>query len=197
MLNLCCQTVSEEHVTPPVELTLLAADAGRDRPLDGLTAAQREAVTHSERRLVVSGPAGSGKTRVIESRFDWLVGRGCPPERIAILVPTSARAAVLRAQIEGRLEIGYEELLVLTPALLAAHVLRAVATAWEPFESVLSAGDRLAMLVERIDELSLAHHDFGRTAERAPGRLRPAHRSAQGRVGQRGRLRAVGGGAAG
>ena len=26
---------------------------------------------------------------------------------------------------------------------------------------VLSAGDRLAMLVDRIDELSLRHHDFG------------------------------------
>ncbi|HWE11788.1 MAG TPA: ATP-dependent DNA helicase [Solirubrobacteraceae bacterium] len=153
--------MSEEHGIPPPELTLLADDAGRERPLDGLTAAQREAVTHSERALVVSGPAGTGKTRVTESRFHWLVGQGCAPERIGILVPTAARAAALRARIEGRLQVGYEELLVLTPAQLAARVLRAAGMVGEPFESVLSAGDRLAMLVERIDELSLAHHDFG------------------------------------
>jgi DNA helicase-2/ATP-dependent DNA helicase PcrA len=119
------------------------------------------AVAHSEAMLVVSGPAGSGKTRVIESRFAWLVGQGCAPERIGVVVLTAARAAALRARIEGRLDVGYEELLVLTPAQLAARVLRAAGTVGEPFESVLSAGDRLAMLVERIDELSLAHHDFG------------------------------------
>ena len=80
-----------------------------------------------------------------------------------MLVPSSARAAALRARIEARLELGYEQLFVLTPAPLAARVLRGAGAGvgWEPFESVLSAGDRLAMLVERIDELSLAHHDFG------------------------------------
>ncbi len=143
------------------ELTLLADSGAAERPLDGLTAVQRTAVTHAESNLVVSGAAGSGKTRVVEARFHWLAGRGCAPERIGVLVPSQARAAALRARLEARLDIAYEELLVLTPAVLAARVLRAAGTVGEPFESVLSAGDRLAMLVERIDELSLAHHDFG------------------------------------
>jgi DNA helicase II / ATP-dependent DNA helicase PcrA len=155
--------VSEEHASGPGkgDLTLLTDSGAAERPLDGLTAAQRDAVTHSERVLVVSGAAGCGRTRVVEARFAWLVGRGCAPERVGILVPSPGRAAALRARIEGRLDLGYEELRVLTPAGLAARVLRAAGVVGEPFESVLSPGDRLAMLVERIDELSLAHHDFG------------------------------------
>ena len=55
-----------------------------------------------------------------------------------------------------------------------------------------SAGDRLAMLVERIDELSLAHHDFGGRPNALLGGLRPPDRPAQGRAGQRRRVRALG-----
>ncbi|MGP0050077.1 MAG: ATP-dependent helicase [Solirubrobacteraceae bacterium] len=143
-------------------MDLFSDGAGSDRPLDGLTPAQRAAVTHSQRRLIVVGRAGSGKTRVIEARFRWLVRNGCEPERIAVLVPNEARAVALRADLETRLAVGYERLFVLTAAELAALVLRAgAAGAADELDSVLSAGDRLAMLLDRIDELSLHHHDFG------------------------------------
>ena len=143
------------------DLTLLTDGAVSDRPLDGLTTLQRDAATHSDARLMVLGAAGTGKTRVVEARFRWLVGEGCDPERIGLLVPTDARAAALRARIETRLRRGYDELFVLTPAQLAGLVLRAAGAGADPFESVLTPGDRLAMLVDRIDELSLRHHDFG------------------------------------
>jgi superfamily I DNA/RNA helicase/RecB family exonuclease len=143
------------------DLTLLTDGAPSDRPLDGLTTLQRDAATHSDARVVVLGAAGTGKTRVVEARFRWLVGEGCDPERIGLLVPTDARAAALRARIETRLRRGYDELFVLTPAQLAGLVLRAAGAGADPFESVLTPGDRLAMLVDRIDELSLRHHDFG------------------------------------
>jgi DNA helicase II / ATP-dependent DNA helicase PcrA len=163
MPDLCCQTVSEEHErsTPPVELDPLFDLEGSDPTRDDLLPLQRDAVTHADRRLVVLGAAGTGKTRVIEARFRWLVGQGCEPERIGVVVPTTARAAALHARLDGALELGYEELFVLTPAQLAALVLRSAGAGVDPLESVLSAGDRLAMLVERIDELSLRHHDFG------------------------------------
>ncbi len=125
------------------------------RPLDALTDAQRSAATHDGPLLIIRGVAGSGKTRVIEARFRRLVAEGVEPERIGVLVPSAARASALRARLELRLQRGYEALVVLTPAELAARVLRGVDG------PVLSAGDRLAMLVERIDELSLRHHDFG------------------------------------
>jgi DNA helicase-2/ATP-dependent DNA helicase PcrA len=187
MVDLCCQTVSEDHarVIPApepdllsagaaavpeelgqgaVKLSLLADRAAADRLLDVLEPRQREAATHVDSRLVVIGAAGTGKTRMVEARFRWLVAQGCEPERIGILVPSSARASALRTRIEGRLMLGYEELFVLTPHELAALVLSGTGPAGAGRDlvgSVLSAGDRLAMLVERIDELSLQHHDFG------------------------------------
>jgi DNA helicase II / ATP-dependent DNA helicase PcrA len=142
-------------------LSLLADGAAADRPLDGLLVSQRDAATHADARVVILGAAGTGKTRVIEARFRWLVAQGCDPESIGLLVPTVARAAALQARIETRLRRGYDELFVLTPGRLAGLVLRAAGAGADPFESVLTPGDRLAMLVERIDELSLRHHDFG------------------------------------
>jgi DNA helicase-2/ATP-dependent DNA helicase PcrA len=141
--------------------SLFVGGAASDRPLDGLLAEQRDAATHSDARLVILGAAGTGKTRVVEARFRWLVAEGCDPERIGLLAPTQARATALRARIETRLPRGYDELYVLTPAQLAGLVLRAAGAGADPFEAVLTPGDRLAMLVERIDELSLRHHDFG------------------------------------
>jgi DNA helicase II / ATP-dependent DNA helicase PcrA len=142
-------------------LSLLADVAAPDRPLDGLLRAQRDVVTHRDARVLLLGAAGSGKTRMLEARFRWLVTEGCDPERVAVVVATAARATALRARIETRLRRGYEELFVLTPIELAGLVLRAAGAGADPFESVLTPGDRLAMLVQRIDELSLRHHDFG------------------------------------
>ncbi len=163
--------MSEDHArsTRPADLDLLSDRAAADRPLDGLTAHQRDVATHSDPCLVVRGAAGTGKTRALEARVRWLVRQGCPPERIGVVVPTAARATALAARIESRLAFGYETLYVLTPARLGALVLRGAGGAgvdgavpgWDPLQSVLTAGDRLAMLVERIDELSLRHHDFG------------------------------------
>jgi DNA helicase-2/ATP-dependent DNA helicase PcrA len=155
--------VSEEHARSPGadELDLLSAGSGGEQVLDGLLDAQRAAVCFDGPRLMVMGAAGTGKTRVIQARFRWLVQQGTAPERIGVLVPTRARAAALAARLEVALDIGYEELFVLTPLELAGRCLRSSGAGVQPLDSVLSAGDRLAMLLERIDELSLHHHDFG------------------------------------
>ncbi len=125
-----------------------------------------EAVEYGSGRLVVLGGAGAGKTRLIEERFASLVERGITPERIAVAAASPARAAALRARLEADLKQGYEQLCVGSPAELAAIILGG-----ESLESLLGAGDRLAMLLERIDELSLAHHDFGGSASALLGRF--------------------------
>ena len=125
--------------------------------LPGLPAEQREAITHRGAALVVRGAAGTGKTHVIVARFLWLVEQGCGPERIAVLAPSQGRADAIRRALEQALERGYEQLFVLTPVELATLILDGPAAEVE----ILGAGDRLAMLLERIDELSLASHDFG------------------------------------
>jgi DNA helicase-2/ATP-dependent DNA helicase PcrA len=105
---------------------------------------------------VITGGPGTGKTRVIEARFLWLVAEGIEPGRIAVVAPSSAGADRLRGRLEVALTQGYEELVVETPQSLAARLLGGA--------DALGAGDRLAMLIERIDELSIRHHDFGGSA---------------------------------
>ena len=107
------------------------------------------------------GGAGTGKTHVIEARFASLVAHGCLPERIVVLTPTTTAARALSVRLEALLEHGYEELWVLTPLELATRLLDDVGPAFAP---VLAPGDRLAMLLQRIDELALRHHDFGGSA---------------------------------
>ncbi|HWD70108.1 MAG TPA: ATP-dependent helicase, partial [Solirubrobacteraceae bacterium] len=121
-------------------------------------------VRHSGGPLLVLGSAGSGKTRLILDRFLWLVEQGTLPERIVLLLPSPARADAARAVLEAELRDGYSELLVVTPVQLAAGVLGRSASRHDLLETTLSAGDRLAMLADRIDELPLQHHDIGGNA---------------------------------
>jgi DNA helicase-2/ATP-dependent DNA helicase PcrA len=127
---------------------------------DGVLPVYREAVTYRDGPLLVQGVAGSGKTSLIEDRFCWMVEQGSAPERLIVLTPFAARADALRARLEGRLQRGYEELHALAPVALASLILSG-AGGGDLLTTTLSAGDRLAMLVERIDELPLQHHDFG------------------------------------
>ena len=59
---------------------------------------------------------------------------------------------------------GYDELFVVTPVELAGLILGGAGAGADVAATALGAGDRLAMLVERIDELSLQQHDFGGNA---------------------------------
>jgi DNA helicase-2/ATP-dependent DNA helicase PcrA len=131
--------------------------------LDDLLPAQREAVTHRGGPLVVIGAVGTGKTTVIEARYRWLVEHeGVAPDRIALIAPSPARVELLQARLELALTGGYDELFVLTPVGLAALVLGGAG--FDAAEALLEPGDRLAMLLDRIDELSLERHDFGGSA---------------------------------
>jgi DNA helicase-2/ATP-dependent DNA helicase PcrA len=132
--------------------------------LDPLLPTQRDAVTCAAEPLLILGAAGTGKTRTIEARFGGLVERGCRPERMLFLTPSTARADASRARLEEGLAGGYDELFVFTPVELAASVLRAAGPGVDPLEPVLGPAERFAMLLEGIDRLSLERHDFGGSA---------------------------------
>ena len=119
------------------------------------------AVTHGGGPLIVLGGAGTGKSTLLRERFMWLVAQGSMPERIALLTPSAARCDAARAWLEQALPEGYSELLVATPQQFAALLLAHTGDRSDLTQTVLGAGDRLALLAERIDELSLQHHDFG------------------------------------
>jgi DNA helicase-2/ATP-dependent DNA helicase PcrA len=129
-----------------------------------LSSAQHEAVAQGAGRLLVKGAAGTGKTTVIQERFLRLVALGTRPERIAVVTPSAGRADAVRSRLEARLVDGYEQLFVVTPVELAALVVGPAGSEFDVLDSVLSPGERFAMLLERIDELSLQRHDFAGSA---------------------------------
>jgi DNA helicase-2/ATP-dependent DNA helicase PcrA len=134
-------------------------------PAPSLTAPDRaELLAHAGSPLLIVGPAGAGKTELLLARFHRLVDQGSIPDRIVLVVASQARADAARARLEEELTEGYGELLVVTPPALAAAILRRAGSRPDLLDATLSPSDRLAMLAERIDELSLQHHDFAGNA---------------------------------
>jgi DNA helicase-2/ATP-dependent DNA helicase PcrA len=131
---------------------------------EAMVVEQTDVVRHGDGPLLITGPAGSGKSSLLIARFLWLVERGAIPDRIVLLAPTQGRADAARHRLEQELSDGYGELVVTTPSGLAAVILRRAGTRGELSSATLGPGDRLAMLAERIDELPLQHHDFGGNA---------------------------------
>jgi len=130
--------------------------------LDGLSPAQRTAAAHAGGPLLIVGGAGSGKTRTLVARFAWLVEQGEAPEAILVLARSERAADALRRQVEETIAHPYEALAVTTVHDLCARLLRehALAAGVDPFAVAVGRADRLAMLLERIDELTIRSHDF-------------------------------------
>ena len=161
--DLCCQTVNVEHEgsRDGAELDLLSggprgAAAGRidDRPA-GCGHPPRAAAGHPRGRRNRQDP-GDREPLSVAGRA------GARPERLGLLTPTAGRApAAARAAGDARSSSPTRSCTSLTPPQLAGLILRRAGAGADPLATALSAGDRLAMLVDRIDELSLQHHDFG------------------------------------
>src|SRR5215217_6192983 len=130
--------------------------------LDGLNANQRAVVTHPGGPLLVVAGAGTGKTLTVTRRFAWLVEQGVPAGCILALTFSTPAAAEMRERLETLLDAPYEELNVATFHAFCLKLLRdeALEACVDPFLSQVTPADRLALLLERIDELSLRHHEI-------------------------------------
>jgi DNA helicase-2/ATP-dependent DNA helicase PcrA len=130
-------------------------DADRFR----LTEGQEAVVAHEDGALLVLGVAGSGRTEALARRLGRLAAAG---ERPLVLTCSQASAQRVRTRAEETIDSAYEELVVHTHAQAAARLLREHATEAEldPFFESLSPAERLAMLLERMDELPLRRHEI-------------------------------------
>ncbi|MEA2483539.1 MAG: ATP-dependent helicase UvrD/PcrA, partial [Thermoleophilaceae bacterium] len=130
--------------------------------LDGLDRAQQSAVTHRGGPLLVLGGPGTGKTHVLTRRAGWLIEEGTPAEGVLVLAPTATAAADLRMRLETLIETAYEELSVFSAQELCERILRdeALEAGLDPLFAPVSAADRLALLLERIDDLPLRRHEI-------------------------------------
>jgi DNA helicase-2/ATP-dependent DNA helicase PcrA len=131
-------------------------------PLDGLAAAQREAVTHPGGPLLVLGGAGTGKTRVLTRRFAWLVEEGAPPDGVLALVFSPAAAAEMRERVEDLTGAAGVDLWVETFHSFSTRLLQdeALEAGLDPFFSPVTPADRLALMLDRIEDLTLRRHEI-------------------------------------
>ena len=130
---------------------------------DELNSAQEQAVTHGDGPLLVLAGAGTGKTRTVAARVDYLLQRGVAPERICLLTFSRRAAAEMLARTgpAGRRVCGG------TFHSVAHRFLRrhGALAGLGPSFTVLDAADS-------VELLGLVRHDIGRTAERRPGQRR-------------------------
>src|SRR5215217_5357851 len=129
---------------------------------DGLNRAQEAAVTHADGPLVVVAGPGTGKTQTLVHRFAWLVDQGLAAEKMLALTFSAPAAADLRERLEALLDSPYEELHVETFRSFCLGLLQdeALEAGVDPFLSSVTPADRLALLLERIDDLSLRAHEI-------------------------------------
>jgi DNA helicase-2/ATP-dependent DNA helicase PcrA len=127
-----------------------------------LADAQERVVRHGEGPMLVVGAAGTGKTEVLARRLVRLAGEGIGPERVLVFTSTRVTARQLRQRVEAQLDGPYEELWIGTWGALGERLLRdhAEAAGLDPFFDVLAPAERLAMLLDNLDDLPLRRHQI-------------------------------------
>lgn len=133
-----------------------------ERIQDAADEAQSRVIGHRAGPLLAIGSAGSGRSEALVRRFVSLVEDGVRAERILLACRTRAGAARLRGRVETLLAHPHEELWIGTHAEIAERTLREHPTeaGLDPFFTTVTAADRLAILLDRVDDLPLRRHEI-------------------------------------
>ncbi len=121
-----------------------------------------EIAAHPGGPALVLGGSGCGRSESIARRFVHLAEGELPAAQIAVLTYGPAARVALRARIEALLRGPYEELWIETWEGFAERLLRdyALEAGIDPFFEVVGPADRLAILIERLDDLPLRRHEI-------------------------------------
>jgi DNA helicase-2/ATP-dependent DNA helicase PcrA len=123
---------------------------------------RRRAVEHDRGPLLVTGAPGTGKTELLARRLAHLAAAGNRPESILTIASSRTTAARLRARCEALLPGSFEELWIGSWDAIGERLLREYSeeAGLDPFFDVLGRGERLAMLLDRLDRLPLRRHEI-------------------------------------
>ena len=120
--------------------------------LQGLNERQREAVTHPARSMRVIAGAGSGKTRVLVQRMQWLMAvEGVSPYGLLALTFTNKAAREMRQRLEAALQRPLGQLWMGTFHGICHRILRRNAPLMQwPEQFVIMDSDDQLRLVKRM-----------------------------------------------
>jgi DNA helicase II / ATP-dependent DNA helicase PcrA len=126
------------------------------------TEAQSRVVRHRAGALLVSGPAGFGRSEALARRLESLAADGVQPQHVITVTRSRAAAARLRARAAALVEPPYEELWIATYEVAAERLLseHALEAGLDPFFTTVRLADRLALLLDHLDDLSLRRHEI-------------------------------------
>jgi DNA helicase-2/ATP-dependent DNA helicase PcrA len=126
------------------------------------TELQERVIRHREGPLLVSGPAGSGRSEALVRRLESLADAGVEPQYVLILTRSRAGAARLRERAGALVDPPYEELWIATYEAAAGRLLSeyALEAGLDPFFATVRLADRLALLLDHLDDLSLRRHEI-------------------------------------
>ena len=107
---------------------------------------------HASGTVLVTGPAGTGKTAVLRERFARLVEQGADPDRVALVVGSSSAREATRSALLLRLPTSLSGLHVVTMHGLANRILKARAEQTGEGEppQLLSATEQFAKVRELL-----------------------------------------------
>ncbi len=134
-----------------------------DQPATTTGTSERDrAVAHGDGPLLILGAPGTGKTELLARRLAHLVAAGARPESVLMIASRQATAGRLRERCEALLEGSFEELWVGSWDAIGERLLHDYPeeAGLDPFFDVLSRGERLAMLLDRLDRLPLRRHEI-------------------------------------
>ena len=189
----CARRPRASRVNPPVSPeaipAAIAGPAAVAPPRDALNERQLMAVrTQAALTAVVAGP-GTGKTKTLVARIEYLIDKlGVPPEEITAVTFTNQSAGEMRARLEARLGARTSDKLcvdtfhAICMKLLDKRPLIGRAQALEIMESILRERGQALSAADCLREISLSKSSalpgapglFQELADAYAGRLREA-----------------------